>query len=167
MKKIILIGSGGAGKSTLARKIGEKLAMNVVHLDALFWKPNWTPVTKGEQRRIQDELVQNDTWIIDGNYGATIDIRMKAADTIIFLDISRTICLYRVLKRRLKYRNRTRPDMGAGCNEKIDIHFLKWIWEYPKTKKPEILMKLKQYEEEKELIILKTPREIEVFLDKL
>jgi len=85
MKKVILIGSGGSGKSTLARQLGNKLNIKVHHLDALFWKPNWEGVPKEEQRTVQNELVKEDEWIIDGNYGGTMDIRMNAADTIIFL----------------------------------------------------------------------------------
>ncbi len=72
-----------------------------------------------------------------------MDIRLKAADTVIFLDIHRTICVYRAFKRMLRYRNKTRPDMAEGCEERFDLDFLKWIWNYPKTKRPGILNKLK------------------------
>ena len=123
-EKVILIGSGGSGKSTLARQLGNKLNIKVHHLDALFWKPNWEGVPKEEQRTVQNELVKEDEWIIDGNYGGTMDIRMNAADTIIFLDIHRTICVYRAFKRVIQYRNKTRPDMGAGCKERFDLQFL-------------------------------------------
>ncbi len=91
MKKIMLIGSGGSGKSTLARQLGNILNIQVYHLDAIFWKPNWEGVSKEEQISIQTDLVKKDEWLIDGNYGGTLDIRMDAADTIIFLDINRTI----------------------------------------------------------------------------
>ncbi|NEY74216.1 DNA topology modulation protein, partial [Bacillus mesophilus] len=120
MKKVVLIGSGGSGKSTLARQLGEKLKINVYHLDALFWKPNWVGVLKDEQRKVQNDLVNKEEWIIDGNYGGTMDIRLNAADTIILLDINRTICVYRAFKRMMQYRNKTRPDMGEGCEERID-----------------------------------------------
>ena len=69
---------------------------------------------KEEQRTVQNELVKEDEWIIDGNYGGTMDIRMNAADTIIFLDIHRTICVYRAFKRVIQYRNKTRPEYGRG-----------------------------------------------------
>src|SRR5690242_17455985 len=95
MKKIILIGSGGSGKSTLARQLGNKLNIKVHHLDALFWKPNWEGVPREEQIAVQNNLIKDEKWIIDGNYGGTMDIRLNAADTIIFLDIHRTICIYR------------------------------------------------------------------------
>lgn len=87
----MLIGSGGSGKSTLARQLGNILNIQVYHLDAIFWKPNWEGVSKEEQISIQTDLVKKDEWLIDGNYGGTLDIRMDAADTIIFLDINRTI----------------------------------------------------------------------------
>ncbi|PEL17798.1 topology modulation protein [Bacillus wiedmannii] len=167
MKKIILIGSGGSGKSTLARQLGNKLNIKVHHLDALFWKTNWEGVPKEEQRKVQNELVKEDEWIIDGNYGGTMDIRINAADTIIFLDIHRTICIYRAFKRIVKYRNKTRPDMGAGCEERFDLQFFKWIWKYPNAKRPTILKGLEQLSEEKKVIVLKSPNEVRKFLEHI
>ncbi|WP_404431876.1 DNA topology modulation protein [Sutcliffiella horikoshii] len=167
MKKIVLIGSGGSGKSTLARQLGEKLEINVFHLDSLFWKPNWVGVPKDEQSKIQNDLVKEKEWIIDGNYGGTMDIRINAADTIIFLDIHRTICVYRALKRMLQYRNKIRPDMGEGCEERFDLDFLKWIWDYPKTKRPGILKMLEQSSKDKKVLIIKSPKEVQEFLNKL
>ncbi|ERG66649.1 hypothetical protein M467_05080 [Exiguobacterium chiriqhucha RW-2] len=127
MQKILLIGSGGSGKSTLARELGARLGIDVHHLDALLWKPNWTPATRQEQIATQSALIERDSWIIDGNYGGTLDLRVDAADTIVFLDLPRTVCTYRVLKRMLKYRGKTRPDMGPGCEERFDPKFLKWV----------------------------------------
>lgn len=167
MRRVVLIGSGGSGKSTLARQLGKKLKLNVYHLDALFWKPGWVGVPKNEQRRVQNELVENEEWIIDGNFGGTIDIRLNAADTIIFLDINKIICIYRVFKRMLQYRNKVRPDMGIGCKEKLDLSFLKWVWNYPKTKRPEVLKKLEQLSKEKQIIILRTPKKINEFLQEV
>jgi adenylate kinase family enzyme len=167
MKKVVLIGSGGSGKSTLARQLGEKLKIDVYHLDAMFWKPNWVGVPKNEQKKVQNDLVRKEEWIIDGNYGGTMEIRLNAADTIIFLDISRIICAYRASKRLLKYRNKTRPDMGEGCEERFDLKFFKWIWNYPKTSRPEILNRLKQLPKDKQVIMLKSPREVQQFLEKV
>jgi adenylate kinase family enzyme len=143
VKKITIIGSGGSGKSTFARKLGELLHIEVIHLDALFWKPGWVGVSKQEQRLVQNDLVKREKWIIDGNYGSTIDIRLNGADTIIFLDIPRIICIYRIIKRRLQYRNKIRPDMAEGCEERISLEFLKWVWSYLKMNKPSILKKIR------------------------
>ncbi|MGD6874268.1 DNA topology modulation protein [Sutcliffiella horikoshii] len=167
MKRIVIIGSGGSGKSTLARQLGEKLEINVYHLDTLFWKPNWVGVPKDEQSNIQNNLVKEKEWIIDGNYGGTMDIRLNAADTIIFLDIHRTICVYRALKRMFQYRNKIRPDMGEGCEEKFDVDFLKWIWDYPKTKRPGILKMLEQSSKDKKVLIIKSPKEVQELLNKV
>ncbi|WP_139891455.1 DNA topology modulation protein [Bacillus sp. D386] len=167
MKKIMLIGSGGSGKSTLARQLGGKLNINVYHLDSLFWKPKWVGIPKEEQIQVQNELVTKEYLIIDGNYSSTMDIRLNVADTIIFLDIPRTICIYRAFKRMLQYRNKTRPDMGEGCEERFSFEFLKWIWEYPKKQKPKILNRLKQLAEDKEIIILKSKGEVERFYEKI
>ncbi|GGD86041.1 hypothetical protein GCM10010911_50540 [Paenibacillus nasutitermitis] len=121
MKRIVLIGSGGSGKSTLARELGRILSIDVHHLDAIFWKPGWISTPKNEQKDVQEKLVSHTSWIIDGNYGGTIDIRLQAADTIIFFDLSRWICLIRVLKRRFQYRNMKRTDMAEGCEERISL----------------------------------------------
>ncbi|SDN14239.1 Adenylate kinase [Psychrobacillus sp. OK028] len=141
--------------------------IEVYHLDALFWKPNWTPTSKEEQRKVQNELVKKEEWIIDGNYNGTMDIRLNAVDTIIFVDISRIICIYRVFKRMIQYRGKSRPDMAEGVNERLDLEFLKWVWYYPKTKKPVVLKKLEQLPNDKKVIILKSPREVQLFLDKV
>ncbi|MGM0883728.1 MAG: DNA topology modulation protein [Bacillota bacterium] len=164
MKKIVLIGSGGSGKSTLAGKLGKILSIEVYHLDAIFWKPGWIGTPKDEQKAVQEELVNRDSWIIDGNYGGTIDIRLQAADTIIFIDLSRWICLSRVLKRRFQYRNKKRADMAEGCEERISLKFLKWVWEYPAIQKPKILDKLRKLSNEKKVIVLKSPNGVREFL---
>ena len=127
MNKIMIIGSGGAGKSTLARKLGEKLNIEVFHLDSLLWRPNWEMVSREEQREIQNDLIKKEQWIIDGNYGGTMDVRLEAADTIIFMDFPRVICLYRAVKRYFQYRGKSRPDMVEGNDERLDWNFLKWI----------------------------------------
>ncbi|OBZ18912.1 topology modulation protein [Bacillus sp. FJAT-27264] len=166
MNKIAIIGSGGSGKSTLAKKLGAKLMIDVYHLDSLFWKPNWVGVPKDEQIIVQNDLVKKQKLIINRNYGGTMEIRLNTADTIIFLDIPRTIYVFRVFKRIIKYRNKRRPDMGAGCEERFSIEFFKWIWEYPKTKKPGILISLEDLSKEKVVIILKSPKEVKQFLEK-
>lgn len=167
MKRIALIGSGGSGKSTLARKLGTKLNIEVYHLDALLWKPNWQPTSKEEQRKIQMELVKKEEWIIDGNYNGTMDIRLREADTIIFLDFSRVLCTYRALKRMIQYRNRKRPDMAEGVKERFDLNFMKWIWNYPRTIRPLVLKRLEKLPNDKVIIILKSPKEAQHFLNSI
>jgi adenylate kinase family enzyme len=164
MKKVLIIGSGGAGKSTLARRLGEATGIEVVHLDKLHWKPNWTSPPKDEWRKTVAEALKKDEWIMDGNFGGTMEMRIKACDTVIFLDFPRRICLYRAVKRALTYYNKTRPDMGEGCREKIDFEFLGWIWNFPKTTKPVIEERLTLLGKEKNIVRLRRPREAADFL---
>ncbi len=99
MQRVAIIGSCGAGKTTLAKSLGERLDLPVIHLDAHYWQPGWQATDADEWQKIQQKLVKGDRWIIDGNYGSTMDIRLTAADTIVWLDFSRYLCLWRVFKR--------------------------------------------------------------------
>ncbi|WP_234447638.1 P-loop NTPase family protein [Viridibacillus soli] len=111
-KRVLIIGSGGAGKSTLSRTLSELSGLPLIHLDAMYWKPGWQKSDKTDfKARLQVEL-EKPAWIIDGNFDSTLDMRAKYADLIIFLDFSNKLCTYRVLKRTIQYRGRTRPDMG-------------------------------------------------------
>jgi len=162
-----VIGSGGAGKSTFARRLGELLDLEVIHLDVLYWNPGWVETPKPEWAERVAELVQRDAWIMDGNYSGTFDIRLKACDGIIFLDMPRLVCLRRVLKRSMLYRNRSRPDMGAGCQEKLDLEFIKfllWIWNYPKRTRPKIINWMRENAGSKKVVWLRSPAEAEKYL---
>jgi adenylate kinase family enzyme len=164
MRRIAIIGSGGAGKSTLARTLGEILGLPVIHLDKEYWKPGWIEPPKDEWVRTVEELVKRDEWIIDGNFGGTMEIRLAAADTVIFLDFPSTICLRRVIKRRLMHWNTNRPDMAEGCNEKIDLEFLGWVWNFRKTTKPEIEKRLLKLDKSVRIVRLRTPSATKAFL---
>ncbi len=143
MKRVLIIGSGGAGKSTLARRMGEISGLPVIHLDAEHWRPGWIEPSKDEWAARVDELTRGESWIMDGNYGGTMSQRIAAADTILFLDLPRTTCLGRVVKRRIQYQGRSRPDMTAGCSERLTWQFVRWIWDYPRAKRPGILAQLR------------------------
>jgi len=166
MKRIMIIGSGGAGKSTFARQLGEILNLPVHHLDAYYWKPGWVPTPNNEWDNFQESLVQEKSWIIDGNYGRTHDIRMKQADVIILLDFSRWITVYRVIKRRIMYHGKTRPDLNENCPESFDLEFIKWVWSFKKTRIPGIMEKLMEYQNKK-IMVLKSPKQVRRLLDKV
>src|SRR6201995_1710403 len=115
MRRVLVIGSGGAGKSTFARRLGARLGLPGKHLDASYWKPGWVETPKEEWRRSVERLVEGDSWVIDGNYSGTLEVRLAACDTVVFLDLPRRVCIWRVLKRVLTYRDGSRPDMAEGC----------------------------------------------------
>jgi adenylate kinase family enzyme len=164
MRKILVIGSGGAGKSVFATRLGEVLQIEVLHLDKFYWRPGWTEMPKPEWRETVEQLLQRDAWIMDGNYSGTLDLRLEACDTVIFLDMSRAVCLWRVLKRGLKYRNDSRPDMAEGCHEKIDPEFISWVWNYSKRSRPKIVELLKSNSNKKKIIWLRSHSDVERFL---
>lgn len=168
MKRIAIIGCGGAGKSTLARAIGTRLGIPVIHLDAEFWQPDWVMTPRDEEIARQSRMVAQPTWIIDGNYGGTIEIRLSVADTVLFLDFPRWLCLYRILKRRLQYAGRSRPDMAQGCPERLTPEFVRWVWNYRRQKRPEMLARLERLRAQgKTVVCLRNPAEVRRFLNTL
>ena len=135
MKRIMIIGCGGAGKSTLARQLGEKTGLPVVHLDKLFWRPGWEHISRDEFDALHREALMGEKWILDGNFDRTMEERMRYCDTVIYLDFSRFACLFGVAKRILTTYGKVRPDMGEGCPERFDMDFLKWVWNFNKNKR--------------------------------
>lgn len=167
MKRIMILGSPGSGKSTLAKRIGEITGIEVIHLDTLFWAPGWVKVSSEEFKERVKNYVEKESWIMDGNYRGVLDIRLSTADTIIFIDVPRSKCLYRVVKRRFQYSSKTRSDLTVGCNEKIDWEFIKWIWNFHKDSKPTILKEIEEKSEGKEVYYLKDKKDIEFFINQV
>lgn len=166
MQKVLIIGCGGAGKSTLARKMGEKTGLPVVHLDKLFWHPGWVESKKDEiDEKIYFEL-EKPQWIMDGNYNRTLPERLKHCDTVIYLDFSRLACLLGVCKRVLTTYGTVRPDMADGCPERFDLDFLKWVWNFNKNKRESYYRMLNEADGI-ETIVLKNRRMVKRFLKTL
>ena len=166
MERILIIGCGGAGKSTLARQLGEKLDLPVVHLDKLFWKPGWVEECQEEFDRKLALVLEKEKWIIDGNFNRTMPQRLAKCDTIIYLDFSRWSCLMGVAKRVLTTYGTVRPDMGEGCPERFDLEFLKWVWNYNKDKRQRNYQLLEETAHA-EKIVLKNRRMVNQFLKNL
>jgi adenylate kinase family enzyme len=164
MRRVLVIGSGGAGKSTFARRLGERAGLPVIHLDRHFWHPGWVETPKDEWRRRVEELCAGESWVMDGNYSGTLEVRLAACDTVIFLDLPRAVCLWRVLKRVLTYREGSRHDMAEGCHERVDLKFLYWVWTYPKRRRARILALLNDVNGQKQVVRLRSSDEVERFL---
>ncbi|MDQ3907048.1 MAG: DNA topology modulation protein [Acidobacteriota bacterium] len=164
MKKILVIGSGGAGKSTFAARLGEASGLPVIHLDKFYWRAGWVETPKDEWRARVEELIRQDAWVMDGNYSGTLGARLEACDAVIFLDVPRAVCLWRALKRALTYRKGGRPDMAEGCAEKFDLEFMRWIWDYPNRTRPGVLNMIGERARDKRVFVLRKQDEIESFL---
>ncbi len=163
MKKIVVIGSCGAGKSTFSRRLHSITGLELIHLDKCYWRPNWTETSRDEWREKVGELVKGVSWIIDGNFGDTMEMRIAACDTVIFLDIPRRICLWRVLKRIALYKKNGRPDMADGCEERFDWEFIKYVWRFQKDKIPTLKQRLEKFAHSKKIIRLKSRGDFEIF----
>jgi adenylate kinase family enzyme len=138
VKRVVVLGCGGAGKSRLALALGERTGLPVVHLDHIFWRPGWTPAPEDEAGRALAEVVAQDRWILDGNFLSRLGPeRLQRADTVVFLDLPRRTCLRRALWRLA--RGGRRADLPDGCDESFDAEFLRWIWRFPRVDRPQIL----------------------------
>jgi adenylate kinase family enzyme len=162
MQRVAIIGSGGAGKSTLARELGRITGLPVHHLDRYMWQSGWVMRPDDEEDRILLDLASRDRWIIDGNYGRTMPVRLAAADTIIFLDLSNWLCAWRIVRRAIEgmRSGQVRSDMADGCLEECDWEFIKWVWNYPRRSRPKVLNWLEQHRGRATVYRLRTPREI-------
>ena len=159
----MVIGCGGSGKSTLSQRLAKLLSLELVNLDRYYWHPGWQPTASAEWEKIVEGLIQKPNWVMDGNYGGTMDLRLAAADMVIFLYYPTWICLSREIKRTIKYFGKVRPGMTPGCPTRISLEFWKYIWNYNKTRAPAILMKLKNLKG-KQIHILHSDAEISLFL---
>lgn len=167
MCRIMIFGFSGSGKSTLAKILGEKFGIKPVHLDSIHWLPGWKEMPKDEMRNKVGEIIKKDKWIIEGNYFYSCgEERMKRADMVIFLDFNRFLCLYRVIKRYFTYKGKTRPDMGKGCDEKIDFEFIKWVLIDGRKNRAKYYKLLGDINiAEKRVYVIKSPGEMKKFLE--
>ncbi|MDT5272214.1 MAG: hypothetical protein QOH49_4400 [Acidobacteriota bacterium] len=167
MKRVLVIGSGGAGKSTFARQLGERLRLPVIHLDKFYWHAGWVETPKEEWRLKVEEMCAGESWVMDGNYSGTLDVRLAACDSVVFLDLPRVVCAWRVLKRALMYRDGGRPDIAEGCRDRPNWEFLLWVWNYPRRSKPKVLSRLEEHARDKHIFILRSSAEVEKFLAEI
>lgn len=165
MKRVLIIGVCGAGKSTLALKIHQKTGLPLIHLDQQFWKPGWVETASEEWRSKVTELVARDAWIIDGNFASSLDIRIPRADTVIYLDYPRSIALTRVIKRTLQSRGRVRVDMAEDCPERFNWALLRFVWTFHRVHRPKIEAALRMIRDDQKLIRLTRPRAADQLLE--
>lgn len=164
MQKVLVIGSSGAGKSVFARRLAVRTGLPLIHLDAIYWKPGWVKTPKEAWARTVDELLARDRWVMDGNYAGTLDRRLAACDTVVFLDLPRSVCLWRAVKRRVTFRGSARPDMTPGCRERLTWQFIRWIWEYPRRRRPGVLARLAALRPGQRAVVLRSTAEVDDFL---
>ncbi len=141
MRRVAVIGCGGAGKTSLANELGRQLCLPVLHVDGFYWqqRPDGARIesTPEQWRRIHEGMIGGERWVIDGMKLGVLQARLEAADTVVFLDLPPWRCLWGVLKRRLRYRGQMRADIGVY--DRINAEFIRWIWSFRSTARPRIL----------------------------
>jgi adenylate kinase family enzyme len=149
VQRVVVLGRGGAGKSTLAARLGTATGIPVVELDELFWRPDLTPTPLAEWADVQRELAARPAWIADGDLGPydVLDVRLAAADTVVLLDFSFARCAWRALRRSW---------------ERAD--FWRWVWEYRRRWRPLILDRVAAVAPGADLHVLRTPRAVRRFV---
>lgn len=165
MNKIAIIGPPGAGKTTLARQLGEILNIEVIHLDRFFWHEGWEKAKPHTWEKKHLDLVQKDSWIIDGTYHESLETRLEAADTVIFLDMPRPLCTMRVITRH--FNPTPRPDLRKECTDRLDWDFIKKVWNFPKRERPVILQTIQRQNVAKEVQHFRSKRGVSNFLQEV
>ena len=161
MKRIIIIGCPGSGKSTFARELQKHTGLPLYYLDMMYWNADRTTVPKEEFRRRLGEVLATDQWIIDGNFGSTMEMRMAICDTVIFLDYPTEVCLAGIRARRGK----VRPDMPWTETEE-DAEFTAYVKQFREEHRPKILTLLEQHRD-KEIFVFHDRAEQDTFLQRL
>ena len=169
MKKVLVIGCPGSGKSTFSSRLSEASDLPVIHLDSLYWKPGWISCSNQEFDEILKDLLLQETYIMDGNYSRTIDFRISFVDTVFFFDFSRYLCLYRVVKRRTLRNDKTSEYRGKDCSESIDYKFMKSVWNFRKNQRMQVIEILEKYEGSKNIVVFRKSKEVDNYFksDKL
>ena len=166
MQRVMIVGSPGAGKSTFSRALAARTGLPLVHLDKEHWQPGWVEPPPELWRARQAELVAGERWIIDGNYGATVAIRLARADTVMLLDYPTPLCLWWTLRRIVAgHLGAVRADLAPGCPERLDLEFLRYIALFRRRKTPRLKARLNDFPGT--VVCFRRPREAAEWLSRL
>jgi adenylate kinase family enzyme len=153
--RLAIIGCGGSGKSHVARALGAALGITPVHLDTLYYDQDWKPLPAEKFAALQHDLVTRPRWIIDGNYASSLPIRLRAADTVIFLDLPVGSCLAGIARRRLRHGGQHR---ATGVYDRITLGFVRYIIGYRRQMAPRVRRLIFEHAGDAELIVLRSRR---------
>ncbi len=165
MRRVLVIGPCGAGKSTLAFELARRLRLPLHHMDRLNWKSGWVESTDAELRAKIAAIVSGERWLIEGTYGGTLDARLPFADTVVHLDYPIRLCMWRILRRIVAFRGRSRPDMTEGCPERLDLGFLWYVARWNAGPRKRLEARLVGYAGT--LVRLSHPRDVSAWLTAL
>ncbi len=166
MKRILIVGSNGAGKSTFSYRLAELTALPLVHLDKLYWSDNWAVTPREVFLDSLRKEAEKPAWIIEGNNLSSLPERLKLADTVFWFEFPPVRCVWNILCREIRYFGRARPDMQDGCKSRIDPKFLKIVWNYNRKNRGRILACL-QASNHAQIIHFTNYKQIRTYLEGL
>jgi adenylate kinase family enzyme len=164
-ERVLVLGCAGAGKTVFAQRLAQATGLPLVTLDQEYWQPGWTEPVKQLWVAKVETLIAAPRWIMDGNYLGTLPMRLARADTVIFLDLRRFVCLWRAVARILRNFGRTRADMAPGCPERFDWAFLNYIWNFQSAHRPRVAEALRGFGGT--LAVCRNSRDAESYLSDL
>jgi adenylate kinase family enzyme len=145
VERVLVIGSPGSGKSTLATAIARRTGLPLIHLDQHYWRPGWIEPDDKTWAAQMQALAAGERWIMDGNYGGTLDLRLPRADTVVWLDLPTLLCLWRIGRRALRHRGEVRPDMAEGCPEQLRPDFVLHVLRFRRNSRRRIVNHLQGF----------------------
>jgi adenylate kinase family enzyme len=154
--KVAIIGCGGSGKTVLAHRLGELLNAPVTHLDVVYYDDEWNTLPAEKFTAVQEELVAAPRWVIDGNYAATLPIRLAAADTVIFLDLPALSCLWGIARRRIRHRGGQHDQ--TGVYDRITRQFLRYVTGYRRNMAPRVHALIAEHAPHAQVHVLRSRR---------
>ena len=161
MKKVAIIGCGGSGKSHVSRQLGSALNAKVTHLDEVYYDDEWNPLPSEKFEALQRELVSGSAWVIDGNYNSTLQIRLEACDTAVFLDLPTWQCLWGIFSRQIRH---GAGQQAGGIYNRLTWNFVKYVASYRRTMRPKALAKFDEYAGHADVVMLRSRRKVRRWL---